>query len=101
MACCVGDGFDLFFSLKYTSLQINRLITLAEHTRDGESLIHKLNKAAFKKKIKGVCWGESLLCEIFHWVLSKAIQHMGNTLRTPLERQGLTKRAGELLPHLN
>lgn len=75
---------------------------LAVHTRDGESLIHKLNEAAFKKKIKVVCWGgDSLLCEIFHWVLSKAIQHVGNTLREPLKSQGLTKRAGELLPHLN
>lgn len=30
---------------------------LAVRTRDGESLILKLNEAAFKKKIKGVCWG--------------------------------------------
>lgn len=36
---------------------------LAVHTRDGESLILKLNEAAFKKKIKGVCWG-GILCSL-------------------------------------
>lgn len=36
---------------------------LAVRTRDGESLIHKLNEAAFKKKINGVCWG-GILCSV-------------------------------------
>lgn len=85
MACCVGDGFDLFFfSLKYSSLQINRLITHLLCTLGMEKVSSTSSiKLHLKRKLKGCVGGggDSLLCEIFHWVLSKAIQHMGNTLR--------------------
>lgn len=66
MACCVGDGFDLFFFFIEILILADKQVdnALAVHTGDGESLIHKLNKAAFKKKIKGVCWGGGIPCPV-------------------------------------
>lgn len=90
----------ILFSWQYTSLQKNRL-TVCLLTTPGmeEASATSSLKLHLKKN------GELLLCKIFfHWVPREAAQHVGNILRTLLERQMIDQKdrdAGEPLPHVS
>lgn len=76
---CAGGGFDSFFFIAIYILTDKQADDMFDdHTRDGGSLIHKLIKVPFEKR--GIS-------KIFHWVLSKVVQQVGNILGTPLKRQ--------------
>ena len=77
---CAGGGFDFFF-MQYISSKINRLITCLVTILGREEAPSTSSLKLHLKK------GGSLLCKVFPWVLSKAVQHVGNIPGTPLTRQ--------------